>query len=74
MVLTSQSEYWNYLDRPETFIGYFGHHHFFTRLSSKHVRRIGDSDDSLGRMLAVLRFWFTKDLVSIHKGSRHDWM
>lgn len=25
---------------------------------------IGDSDDELGRMLAVLRFWFTKDLVS----------
>lgn len=24
---------------------------------------IGDSDDELGRMLAVLRFWFTKDLV-----------
>jgi len=24
---------------------------------------IGDSDDSLGRMLAALRFWFTKDLV-----------
>ncbi|KAL8909302.1 MAG: hypothetical protein Q9207_000312 [Kuettlingeria erythrocarpa] len=23
---------------------------------------IGDSDDALGRMLAVLRFWFTKDL------------
>ncbi|KAL8943273.1 MAG: hypothetical protein Q9216_001184 [Gyalolechia sp. 2 TL-2023] len=37
-------EYWNYLDRPETFIG------------------IGDSEDALGRMLAVLRFWFTKDL------------
>jgi uncharacterized protein YbgA (DUF1722 family) len=25
---------------------------------------IGDSDEPLGRMLAVLRFWFTKDLVS----------
>jgi len=37
-------EYWNYLDRPETFIS------------------IGDSDEALGRMLAVLRFWFTKDL------------
>ena len=24
---------------------------------------IGDSEDGLGRMLAVLRFWFTKDLV-----------
>ena len=41
---TPNLEYWNYLDRPETFIG------------------IGDSDDALGRMLAVLRFWFTKDL------------
>ncbi|KAI9886629.1 MAG: hypothetical protein M1823_001543 [Watsoniomyces obsoletus] len=37
-------EYWNYLDRPETFVS------------------IGDSDDPLERMLAVLRFWFTKDL------------
>lgn len=25
--------------------------------------RIGKSDDDLGRMLEVLRFWFTKDLV-----------
>ncbi|MCJ1452751.1 hypothetical protein MMC28_003094 [Mycoblastus sanguinarius] len=41
---TPNLEYWNYLDRPETFIG------------------IGDSDDELGRMLGVLRFWFTKDL------------
>ena len=41
---TPNLEYWNYLDRPETFIG------------------IGDSDDNLGRMLEVLRFWFTKDL------------
>lgn len=24
---------------------------------------IGKSDDELGRMLEVLRFWFTKDLV-----------
>jgi len=38
-------EYWNYLDRPETFAS------------------IGKSDDELGRMLEVLRFWFTKDLV-----------
>ena len=28
------------------------------------ISSIGDSDDELGRMLAVLRFWFTKDLVS----------
>lgn len=41
---TPNLEYWNYLDRPETFIS------------------IGDSDDPLERMLAVLRFWFTKDL------------
>lgn len=32
-------------------------------------RRIGDSDESLGRMLAVLRFWFTKDLVRPHEMS-----
>ncbi|DAA72870.1 TPA_exp: Uncharacterized protein A8136_5314 [Trichophyton benhamiae CBS 112371] len=37
-------EYWNYLDRPESFAS------------------IGKSDDELGRMLEVLRFWFTKDL------------
>ena len=41
---TPNLEYWNYLDRPETFVA------------------IGDSDDALGRMLEVLRFWFTKDL------------
>lgn len=28
---------------------------------------IGKSDDELGRMLEVLRFWFTKDLVSMHE-------
>ena len=28
---------------------------------------IGDSDDSLGRMLAALRFWFTKDLVRLQE-------
>ena len=37
-------EYWNYLDRPESFAA------------------MGDSDDEVGRMLEVLRFWFTKDL------------
>ncbi|GES65577.1 oxysterol-binding protein-like protein 1 [Aspergillus terreus] len=41
------TEYWNYLDRPETFAS------------------IGKSDDPLGRMLEVLRFWFTKDLKYI---------
>ncbi|KAL9133190.1 MAG: hypothetical protein Q9175_005631 [Cornicularia normoerica] len=41
---TPNLEYWNYLDRPETFVA------------------IGDSNDGLGRMLEVLRFWFTKDL------------
>ncbi|KAJ5162439.1 Oxysterol-binding protein [Penicillium capsulatum] len=40
-------EYWNYLDRPETFAS------------------IGKSEDELGRMLEVLRFWFTKDLKYI---------
>ena len=29
------------------------------------AKSIGDSDDDLGRMLAVLRFWFTKDLVRL---------
>jgi len=37
-------EYWNYLDRPETFAS------------------MSDPEDDLGRFLAVLRFWFTKDL------------
>ncbi|KAI9754872.1 MAG: hypothetical protein M1815_005371 [Lichina confinis] len=41
---TPNLEYWNYLDRPETFVS------------------IGDSNDAVERMLAVLRFWFTKDL------------
>ncbi|KAA8645515.1 putative oxysterol binding protein (Orp8) [Aspergillus tanneri] len=40
-------EYWNYLDRPETFAS------------------IGKSDNPLGRMLEILRFWFTKDLKYI---------
>ena len=55
-------EYWNYLDRPETFIGYdsCSVHRNHTLTSSD---SIGDSDDALGRMLAVIRFWFTKDLV-----------
>ncbi|EEQ90239.2 oxysterol-binding protein [Blastomyces dermatitidis ER-3] len=43
---TPNLEYWNYLDRPETFVS------------------IGKSDDHLGRMLEVLRFWFTKDLCN----------
>ncbi|KAL2841232.1 hypothetical protein BJY01DRAFT_13569 [Aspergillus pseudoustus] len=44
---TPNLEYWNYLDRPETFAS------------------IGKSEDALGRMLEVLRFWFTKDLKYI---------
>ncbi|KAL4894349.1 hypothetical protein BDV59DRAFT_17422 [Aspergillus ambiguus] len=44
---TPNLEYWNYLDRPETFAS------------------IGKSDEPLGRMLEVLRFWFTKDLKYI---------
>ncbi|KAE8375315.1 hypothetical protein BDV26DRAFT_268100 [Aspergillus bertholletiae] len=44
---TPNLEYWNYLDRPETFAS------------------IGKSDDPLGRMLEILRFWFTKDLKYI---------
>jgi hypothetical protein len=27
------------------------------------IDSIGKSDDDVGRMLEVLRFWFTKDLV-----------
>ena len=55
-------EYWNYLDRPETFIGYgLWSAHQSHKLTSSDS--IGDSDDALGRMLAVIRFWFTKDLV-----------
>ena len=55
-------EYWNYLDRPETFIGYgLCSAHRNHKLTSSDS--IGDSDDGLGRMLSVIRFWFTKDLV-----------
>lgn len=56
-------EYWNYLDRPETFIR-------LVRTVTRHKDRqiltspsIGDSEDPVGRMLGTLRFWFTKDLV-----------
>lgn len=31
------------------------------------IGSIGTSDDDLGRMLEVLRFWFTKDLVCFLK-------
>jgi hypothetical protein len=34
-------------------------------IADKDGDSIGDSDDPLERMLAVLRFWFTKDLVGI---------
>ncbi|KAJ5110753.1 hypothetical protein N7532_001288 [Penicillium argentinense] len=47
VLIQGPKEYWNYLDRPETFAS------------------IGKSDDELGRMLEVLRFWFTKDLKYI---------
>ena len=55
-------EYWNYLDRPETFIRLAILVDQMS-LKLKTLCSIGDSDDELGRMLAVLRFWFTKDLV-----------
>lgn len=56
-------EYWNYLDRPETFVRYVLLH--VSSLNPSDIKSsIGDSEDELGRMLAVLRFWFTKDLVS----------
>lgn len=50
------------MDRPETFIRLVS---FATAPASAANERysIGDSEDALGRMLAVLRFWFTKDLV-----------
>lgn len=55
-------EYWNYLDRPETFIRWVLS--LVLSVSSTYkTTSIGDSEDGLGRMLAVLRFWFTKDLV-----------
>lgn len=54
-------EYWNYLDRPETFIRLVSYSK--AGVYPADGDSIGDSDDELGRMLAVLRFWFTKDLV-----------
>lgn len=33
---------------------------------------IGTSDDELGRMLEVLKFWFTKDLVFLDLRSVHE--
>jgi oxysterol-binding protein-related protein 9/10/11 len=59
--LIATSEYWHYLDRPETFVRFV--------LPTQNIahclilRSIGKSDDEVGRMLEVLRFWFTKDLV-----------
>lgn len=35
----------------------------YTRRHIADIPSIGKSDDELGRMLEVLRFWFTKDLV-----------
>lgn len=55
-------EYWNYLDRPEAFIRYVLLHVPSINPPDR-KSSIGDSEDELGRMLAVLRFWFTKDLV-----------
>lgn len=59
--LIAISEYWHYLDRPETFVRYVK---IARTLHPKLIPgSIGKSDDELGRMLEVLRFWFTKDLV-----------
>lgn len=50
------------MDRPETFIRLVS---LTTAPASGADERnsISDPEDALGRMLAVLRFWFTKDLV-----------
>ncbi|KAJ3502451.1 hypothetical protein NLJ89_g8884 [Agrocybe chaxingu] len=44
-------EYWHYLDRPDMFAA---------------LLSINDSDDPFMRMIAVLRFTFTKDLKFVH--------
>ncbi len=59
--LISISEYWHYLDRPETFARYVTVGSYVPHRLTK--SSIGKSDDEVGRMLEVLRFWFTKDLV-----------
>ena len=59
--LTQILEYWQYLDRPETFIRYVSP--VYRPTSALTRDSIGKSDDEVGRMLEVLRFWFTKDLV-----------
>ena len=59
-----QIEYWNYLDRPETFVGYASCSNPW-KYALTYSFSIGDSDNGLGRMLEVLRFWFTKDLVGL---------
>ena len=62
MPLTSPLEYWHYLDRPETFVRYATQSDY-TLARVLNCGSIGKSDDEVGRMLEVLRFWFTKDLV-----------
>lgn len=57
------------MDRPETFIRSVPPDMPSAYVADK-KNSIGDSEDELGRMLAVLRFWFTKDLVGnsgLHK-------
>jgi hypothetical protein len=54
-------EYWHYLDRPETFVRYVAVP--LDLATGLTFHSIGRSDDDVGRMLEVLRFWFTKDLV-----------
>ena len=61
-LITRFSEYWNYLDRPETFVAYAAASVLLS-VPIDNPCSIGDSNDDLGRMLEVLRFWFTKDLV-----------
>ena len=55
-------EYWGYMDRPETFVKWIP-----PLLSCECWKlipgSIAEPTDPFGRMMNVLRFWFTKDLV-----------
>ena len=58
-------EYWNYLDRPDVFAAYVFPSSIGGPSLTSLIRSINDSDDPFMRMIAVLRFTFTKDLKFI---------
>ena len=58
-------EYWHYLDRPDIFAAYVVLPCRALIASCDSHRSINDSDDAFERMIAAVRFTFTKDLKFI---------